>query len=289
MATDGDRAYAIFANGDLAAFDFEGNKVWAKNLGLPDNHYGHAASLALSGNRLIVQMDQGAEDENKSRLIAIDSATGKSIWERNRSVDASWASPIVVNAAGRDQILALSTPWAIAYDPTDGSELWRLGGISGEVTPSPIFAAGLFFVISPYETLYAIKPGGQGDVTETHVAWSSDEWVPDICSPVSNGDLLFTLMTSGLLTCYDAKDGKKQWEHDFAMGFQASPAIADNRLYLFGETGKVLVLEVSRQFKELARSDLAEKVYASPAFAQDRIYIRSTKSLFCLGESRRED
>ncbi len=284
MATDGHRAYAIFANGDLAAFDFEGNRVWARNLGLPENDYGHTASLALWRNRLIVQMDQGAEDDNLSRLIAIDSATGQSIWEKNRPVDASWTSPIVVRAAGRNQILALSAPWAISYDAMDGSELWRLGGISGEVTPSPIFAAGLFFVISPFETLYAIKPDGRGDITNTHVVWTSDEWVPDICSPVSNGDLLFTLMTSGLLTCFDVKDGKKQWEHDFDMEIHASPAIVDKRLYLFGHTGKALVLEVSRQFKELARSDLAETIYTSPAFAQNRIYIRSTKSLFCLGD-----
>lgn len=283
MATDGQRAYAIFANGDLAAFDFEGNRVWARNLGLPENFYGHTASLALWENRLIVQMDQSSEDENKSRLIALDSATGQSIWEKNRPVDASWTSPIVVDAAGKNQILTLSVPWAIAYDAMDGSELWRLGGISGEVTSSPIFAAGLFFVTSPFETLYAINPDGQGDITETHVVWSSDEWVPDICTPVSNGDLLFTLMTSGLLTCYDVADGKKQWEHDFDMEFQASPAIVDNRLYLFGYTGKVLVLEVSRHIKELTSSDLAETIYASPAFAQDRIYIRSTESLFCLG------
>jgi outer membrane protein assembly factor BamB len=216
-------------------------------------------------------------------LIAIDSATGQSVWEKSRPVDASWASPIVVEAAGRPQLLALSTPWAIAYDVTNGAELWRLGGINGEVTPSPIFAAGLFFVISPYEMLYAVRPDGRGDITETHVAWSSDEWVPDICSPVSDGELLFTLMTSGLLTCYDVADGKKQWEHDFAREFQASPALAGSRLYLIGDTGNVIVVDASRHFKELARSELGEAVYASPAFARDRIYIRSTKSLFCLG------
>ncbi|MCP4451290.1 MAG: PQQ-binding-like beta-propeller repeat protein, partial [Planctomycetes bacterium] len=119
---------------------------------------------------------------------------------------------------------------------------------------------------------------------DTHLAWSSDEWVPDICSPVSNGELVFTLMTSGLLMCYDVNDGKKQWEHDFDMEFQASPATAGNRLYLFEHTGKVIVLDVSRQFKELARSNLGEPIYASPAFVEGRIYIRSAKSLFCIGE-----
>jgi outer membrane protein assembly factor BamB len=283
MVADGHRAYAIFANGDLAAVDFDGKEVWAKNLGLPDNTYGHTASLALWQNRLIVQMDQGVPEDHKARLFAFDSATGQLIWEKRRPVGSSWSSPIISEAAGKAQILTLAAPWAIAYDAKDGSELWRLRGIGGEATPTPILAAGLFFAISPMETLYAIKPDGQGDITKTHVAWFSDEWVPDICSPVSNGELLFTLTTSGTLTCYDAKTGKKKWDYDFEMEFRASPSIAGNRLYLLESTGKVIILEVNRQFKELARSDLGEPVYASPAFVKDRIYIRSTKTLFCIG------
>jgi outer membrane protein assembly factor BamB/type 1 glutamine amidotransferase len=283
MVADGHRAYAIFANGDLAAFDFEGKQVWAKNLGLPDNPYGHAASLALWQNRLIVQMDQGVPADHKARLYALDSATGQVIWEKQRPVGSSWSSPIIAEAAGKTQILTLAVPWAIAYDAKDGSELWRFQGFGGEVTPSPIFSAGLFYAISPSETLCAIKPDGRGDITKSHVAWSSDESVPDICSPVSNGELLFTLTTSGVLTCIDAKSGKKQWDHDFEMEFRASPSIAGNRLYLLENTGKVIVLEVNRQFKEVARSDLAEPLYASPAFVSDRIYIRSTKTLFCIG------
>jgi outer membrane protein assembly factor BamB/type 1 glutamine amidotransferase len=283
MVVDGHRAYAIFAKGDLAAFDFDGKQVWAKNLGLPENQYGHASSLALWQNRLIVQMDQGVQGDQKARLFAFDSATGQLIWENQRPVGSSWSSPIIAVVAGKAQVLALATPWAIAYDAKDGSELWRFGGMGGEMVPSPIYSAGLFYVISPSETLYAIKPDGQGDITKTNVAWSSDEWVPDICSPVSNGELLFTLTTSGTLTCFDAKNGKKQWEHDFEMEFRASPTIAGNRLYLLETTGKVVVLEVNRQFKELARSDLGEPLYASPAFTNDRIYIRSAKTLFCMG------
>ena len=135
-----------------------------------------------------------------------------------------------------------------------------------------------------WKAIYAIHPHGRGDVTDSHVAWYSDEWVPDICCPVSNGELVFTLMTSGLLTCFDVKGGQKLWEQDLDMEFQASPSIVGDRLYLFEETGKVLVVEVSRQFKELARSDLGEAVYASPAFVEGRIYIRGSKSLFCLEE-----
>lgn len=283
MATDGRRAYAIFANGDLAAFDFEGKKVWAKNLGLPQNQYGHTASLALWEGRVIVLMDQGEKGEGKAKLYAIDGATGKTVWEKTRPVGGSWDSPIVAEAAGKPQIITLSVPWVIAHSAIDGAELWRLEGLSGEVTPSPIFAAGLFFAVSPSDKLYAIKPDGQGDITKTHVAWTSEENVPDISSPVSNGELVFTLTTAGVLSCYDIKDGKKQWEHDFELECQSSPSIAGGRLYFLTVKGKGVVVEAGREFKELARSDLSEPVYASPAFVQDRIYIRGATNLFCLG------
>jgi outer membrane protein assembly factor BamB len=283
MVVNDHLAYAIFANGDLAAFDFDGKQIWAKNLGLPENPYGHASSLALWQNRLIVQFDQGLQDDHKARLYAFDSNTGQLIWEKQRPVGSSWSSPIIAEVAGKAHVLALATPWAIAYDIKDGSELWRFGNMSGEMVPSPIYSAGLFYIISPSETLYAINPVGNGDITKTNVVWSNDEWVPDICSPVSNGELLFTLTTSGTLSCFDAKNGKKQWEHDFQMEFRASPTISGNRLYLLENTGKVFVLEVNRQFKELARSDLSEPLDASPAFASDRIYIRSAKTLFCVG------
>ena len=106
----------------------------------------------------------------------------------------------------------------------DGAELWRAECLNGEITPSPVFAGGLLFVASPSEKLLAIRPDGQGDVTKTHVVWTGEDNVPDVTSPTSNGELVFAVTTSGMLTCLDAKDGKKQWEHDFDMECHASPA-----------------------------------------------------------------
>src|SRR5262249_49101061 len=137
--------------------------------------------------------------------------------------------------------------------------------------------------VSPNEKLMAIRPDGHGEVTKTHVAWSAEDNVPDISSPVSNGDLVFTLSTPGMLTCYDAKDGKKQWERDFEMECNASPSLAGNRFYIVGAKGVVIVLEAGRVFKELGRSDLDEKVFASPAFARGRIFLRGVNHLFCIG------
>jgi len=139
MATDGRRVYAIFANGDLAAVTLDGNPVWSKSFGVLKNPYGHATSLATWHDRLIVQLDQGEADERRSRLYALDGRTGRVIWQKDRKVGCSWTSPIVIEAAGKPQIITLAVPYAIAYAATDGAELWRADCLYGEVTPSPVF------------------------------------------------------------------------------------------------------------------------------------------------------
>jgi len=283
MATDGQRVYAIFATGDLVALDFGGTPVWSKNFGALENAYGQASSLAIWQGRLILQIDQGESEGRKSRLYALDTATGRVLWQRPRSVPTSWASPIVIEAAGKSQIITLAVPWAIAYSAVDGTEIWRAECLNGEITPSPVFAGGLVFVPSPSEKLLALRPDGQGDVTKSHVVWSVEDYVPDITCPVSNGEVIFTLTTPGILSCYEVKDGKKHWEHDFEADFQASPSIAGNRLYLLGLKGTVIVVEASREFKELARFEAGEAFMASPAFANDRMYLRGSKHLLCIG------
>jgi outer membrane protein assembly factor BamB len=282
MATDGKRVFALFANGDLAAFSLDGQPVWSKCLGALKNSFGHASSLAVWRDRLIVQVDQGESDEGKSRLYALDGRTGEIVWQRQRQVASSWATPLVIEAAGNAQIITLAVPWVIAYAANDGTELWRLSALNGEITPSPVFAGGLLFVISPGEKLLAIRPDGQGDVTKTHIAWTAEENVPDIASPVSNGELVFTLTTSGRLTCLDAQTGQKQWEHDYNSEFYSSPGLAGGRLYLFGQNGTAVVVEAARQFKEVFHTEMGDAFHASPAFVQNRIIMRGATNVWSL-------
>lgn len=283
MATDGRRVYAFFANGDCAAFTLEGKPAWSKSFGALKNPYGNATSLTTWRDRLIVQLDQGDAEDNKSKLYALDGRTGQIVWQRPRKVGASWATPIVIEAAGKAQVITLAVPCVIAYSATDGTELWRVEGINGEITPSPVFAGGLLFVASPSEKLMAIRPDGQGDVTKTHVAWIFEDSVPDVTSPLSNGELVFMITTGGMLTCLDAKDGKKQWDHDYDMEFHASPSVAGGRLYLLSQKGAAFVVEASRQFKELSRTEMADGFHASPAFAPDKIFLRGVTNMWCLG------
>ncbi|MCX6927260.1 MAG: PQQ-binding-like beta-propeller repeat protein [Verrucomicrobia bacterium] len=283
MATDGRRVYVLFANGDCAAFTLDGQPLWFKNLGALKNPYGHATSLATWRDRLILQLDQGDAEDNKSKLYALDGRTGQIVWQRPRKVGASWASPIVIEAAGKGQVILLAVPCVTSYAAADGAELWRAECLNGEITPSPVFAGGLLFVASPSEKLLAIRPDGQGDVTKTHVAWSSEDNVPDVTSPLSSGELVFMMTTSGMLTCLDAKDGKKQWDHDYEMEFHASPSLAAGRLYLFGQKGTAVVVEAGRHYKELLRTEMSDAFHASPAFAQDRIFLRGVTNVWCIG------
>lgn len=282
-ATDGRRVYAMYANGDIAAFNLNGSIAWAKHLGVPVNGYGHAASLLTWQDRVIVPFDQGDADEKLSKLIALDGATGAEVWKQARPVGASWATPIALEAAGRAQIVTLGMPWVISYSPKDGSELWRAECLDGEITPSPIFAGSTLFVVSPSNKLQTIRPDGTGDVTKTHLGWIAEDGIPDVTSPACNGELVFVIDNGGVLSCYDAKTGRKQWQQDLEGECNASPSIAGDRLVILMKSGTLITVEAARQFKELSRLKLEEDVYASPAFAKNHIIVRGLKHLFCLG------
>ena len=283
VATDGRRVYAIFPTGDVGCFDFKGKKVWEKNLGRPDSSYGYASSLAMYQNLLLIQYDQGGVEDEKSELIALDGFSGRVVWQTKRPVGNSWSSPVVASIGEQFQVITCGDPWAVAYNPSDGAELWRVNCLSGDIAPSPIYSNGLVFIIEPYSKLVAIKPDGKGDVTETHIAWISEEGGPDICSPVSNGESIFLLATEGLLESYNVSDGKRLWEKDMQEYFLASPCLVGNNLYMLSEKGVMFIAEGGSEYKELAKCELGEKCHASPAFADGRIYIRGVENLYCIG------
>jgi len=284
VATDGRRVYAIFATGDIGCFDFAGRNIWTKSLGTPDNVYGYSASLAMYRNLVLIQYDQGGDAEDlKSRLIAFDGFSGRTVWETKRPAPNSWASPIVVETDSGFQVITCADPWVIAYKPVTGEEIWRARCIGGDVAPSPIYAGGFVFAVEPYSKLVAIRPDGTGDVTKTHIAWSIEEPAPDICSPVSNGRFVFLLTSDGLLCCYKVADGTKLWEEDLREDFRASPSLVGDNLYLLNEDGVMFIIEAGPQYKQRLQSKLGEECYASPAFADGRIYIRGVDNLYCIG------
>ena len=282
-ATDGQRVFAIFGTGELAAFDFTGKVAWSKFLGLPENLYGHSTSLLVWQGRLIVQFDQGEAEAGKSKLLALDPATGRVLWQQRRAVPSSWTTPLVLDALKPQQIITLGEPWVIAYDFADGRELWRVECLGTDLAPSPVFAGRHVLAVSASKQVVAIRPDGTGDVTKTHVAWKYEDDIPDITSPISNGELIWLLTTDGYLTCLEVKSGAKVWHKALDLDFNASPVLVGNQLLLVTIKGLGLAVAAGRSFQELGRAELGEAVHASPALVGDHLYVRGVTNLFCLG------
>jgi outer membrane protein assembly factor BamB len=283
MATDGQRAFVVFPNGDLAAFRFDGALAWAKHLGVPKNMYGYAASLAIWPGKLIVQWDQDEGAPGGSKLFAFDCATGKAVWEKTKPTHGSWASPIVIEAAGKQQVITLALPFVMGHALGDGSELWRAELMSGEVAPSPLFAGGLVLAVVPSSNLIAIRPDGAGDVTKSHVTWKASDNIPDITSPIGNSEFIFTVTTMGGIACYETMSGKLLWQKDLEFEVQASPTLVGGQVVLLGTKGELLTLQAGREFKELSRTKLDDAFHASPAFVGGQMFLRGATNLWCLG------
>jgi len=285
--TDGERVYEVFPTGHVVALDFGGRPVWRRWFDMSEDIYGHASSLVLHGEMLYVQIDLGKPDIGKSHMVALDRLTGETVWDIPRPVQGSWTTPIVIDTGEREELVTSARPWVIAYDPATGEEYWRVRCVEGDSAPSPIYANGHIYVANIYAELTAIRPGGEGNVTGTHVSWSRRGRLPDITSPLSDGELVWTLSTGGVLECHDADDGALHWRERLGMRFRSSPTLCatpfGDRVYLLGEAGECLVIAADREFRLLSAGHLGERVYSSPAFAHGRMYVRGVEHLLCVG------
>ncbi len=189
-----------------------------------------------------------------------------------------------------------SNPWLIAYSATDGSEIWRAKVLGGEVGPSPVFSQGVVYAANDASGLAAVRADGTGDVTKTHVQWTTETDVPDVCSPLVT-DKYVLLLAHGLLACFDAKPAEASAEGARAsrnanlcgkkicwQEVSSSPSQVGDYVYLFSEEGKAWIIEPQADAcKRIAECDMGEPVRSSPAFLPGRIYIRGQEHLFCIG------
>jgi outer membrane protein assembly factor BamB len=275
MTTDGRRVYAIFANGDLVALDRDGKRIWAKNLGMPQNHYGHSSSLIMYRDLLIVQYDQ----RNAASVMALKGKTGDVAWQTSRNVKISWASPALVNTGSRTELILAAEPNLISYNPADGKELWQIECISGEVGPSIAFAGGILFSVNDYSKLSAVKPG-----EKPQLLWENSEYLSDIPSPVATDKYLILSTSFGAVSCFDAIAGTHFWEHEIGTATYASPMIAEGRVYLLDKKGIMHIFKPGREFSLTGEPALGEGSSCTPAFSDGLIVIRGDKNLFCIGK-----
>ena len=283
--TDGERVYASLGGRGLVALDFEGRLLWHTEIGRVANYHGPAGSPLLYRGRLILYQDQ----RGGGFVAAYDAATGAQLWRTARDASVGWGTPVAIRVAERDEIVVSSQHTVRAYDPDNGRELWSCDGNRFEVIPTPVVAAGLVFCTSGRAgPTLAIRPGGRGDVTRTHVAWSTPRGSPFVPSPIAYGGYLYTVNDmASIVTCFDAATGAVQWQQRLGRamreGFSASPVAVDGKLFFTNDDGITFVVRAGPAFELLHTNDIGARTLASPALVDGRWYIRTENELIAIG------
>lgn len=286
--TDGERLYVHFGHYGTAALDLEGKLLWTNIASKYSPVHGNGGSPILVGDALVFSCD-GASNPF---ITALNKATGEVLWRTPRGTGAkktfSFSTPLAIAVNGRTEIISPTSGAVIAYDPKDGKEIWRVRYPEGySVVPRPVFGHGLIFVSSAFDrpVLYAIRPGGRGDVTDTHIAWSISKGAPNTPSPLLVENEIYFVSDGGIMTCANAKTGEIHWQERLGGNYSASPVYADGKLFVQSEEGMGTVLKPGKKFEVLAKNDLKERTLASFAVNDGAIYIRSAEHLFCLRNS----
>jgi outer membrane protein assembly factor BamB len=283
--TDGVRIFASFGSQGLAAFDFDGEILWHRKLGALSNYHGSAGSPILYRGSVILYQDQ----EKGSFVAAFDQKTGEKLWSTERAATVGWGTPVVIRAAGRDELIVSSQHAVNAYDPGNGKLLWTVQGNKFEVIPTPVVGHDLVFCSSGRSgPTLAIRPGGSGDVTATHVAWSSPKGSPFVPSPIVVGDHLYLVNDIlSVVTAYEAKTGKLVFQGRLGSekkeSFSASPVAVDGKVFFTNDDGETFVLAAGSEFELLHVNRLGARTLASAALVDGRWYFRTETELLAIG------
>ena len=271
VATNGEVVCAIFATGDVICADMEGKRLWAKNIGLPDNHYGYGSSPVMYGNTLIIQY----QNNSNAQILALNAKTGATVWSKKGNDKISWSSPIIATLGGKSALVVMGNPAITAYNPNNGAEMWRVECMSGEVGSSPASAGGVVFGASEYAKCVAID-GATGETL-----WEASDYLPECSSLAATKDLVFCATSYGMVCAYDTKTGEVKKEHDLTTPFYSSPVVVDGKVYLFSNSGKVYIFSAST-FDLITAFETGEKTFATPAFTDGMMIVRTDKSLYCV-------
>lgn len=285
------RVFLHFGTYGTACVDTTNGKVLWQRRDLNCDHEagaGPASSPMLVGNSMVVHVD----GRDVQYIIALDIATGKTVWKTPRSLDYSkfpvrdckaYCMPMLVPRGEGQQLISPAGRGLYAYKPKTGKELWRMRHRGWSVAPRPIYGHGLIFAIIDRDRpeLWAIRPDGNGDVTDTHIVWSEARGMPQRSSPLLVDDLLYLINRGGIATCLEAKTGKVIWKERLKGAYSASPIYAKGRLYLFSETATTTILRPGRKLGVLATNALASQpLLATPAVDGNAFIIRTGGYLY---------
>lgn len=300
-ATDGEHVFVYYKSGDLACVDFDGKTIWSKNLQedyLEDTLWWDlGTSPVLTRDFVVVACMQNG---GSSYVVAFDKLTGEVAWKQDRTLPApvesgdSYTTPVLLRDGDKEILVVLGADHVTAHDAATGQELWRVRDLNPSQNrnfrsiASPVVSDGL--VIAPYargRTLTAIRLGGSGDVTDSHVAWIKDEISADVPTPAAIDGRIYVCGDRGDVACLDIETGEKIWSDRTERArkpFSSSPILADGKLYVTREDGTTFVLAAGDEFELLAENTLGEATVATPVFVDEQILLRTGEHLYCIGE-----
>ena len=281
---EGDRVYVHFGTqGTAALSNSTGEVIWRnEELRYAPGH-GQGGSPALSGNLLVISCD----GTDRQFVVALDKNTGKIRWRTDRrDARMAFSTPLIIRAEGRDQVVSVGADVTAGYDLETGEELWyiRYEGFSN--VPRPVYGHGLVYIASGFykPVLFAVRPTGRGDVTRSHVVWSSSRGVPLTSSPLLVGDQIYFVSDQGIASCLDAKSGEIHWRSRLKGNYSASPLLADGRIYFQNEEGLTTVIEPGLRFKKLAENQVDGRTFATIAPSDEALFLRTDSRLYRIEE-----
>jgi outer membrane protein assembly factor BamB len=285
------RVYCHFGTFGTACYAVAADEiVWTAQWEL-DHSVGPGSSPVFVAERLVIPCD-GAD---RQFVTALDAETGAEVWRtprpkmtgNNGDLHKAFSTPLVIQVAGKEQVVSVGAQWVVSYDPTDGKEIWRVRhGAGFSTVPRPVYGHGLIFMSTGYTRpeLWAIRVDGRGDVTTSHVAWKSNKQIPTMPSPVLVGDELYFVNDQGVASCLDALSGEQLWQKRIEGNYSSSPIAADGKIYFSNREGKTAVVRASREFELLAENHLDGQIFSSPAVAGGALILRTDTHLYRIEE-----
>jgi outer membrane protein assembly factor BamB len=285
--TDGERVYAWFGTGQLVVLDTNGKPVWTKNLakeyGAFDIQWGHASSPVLFQDTIILLCYHSPA----SYVVALDKRTGAVKWKVDKAAgQESYSSPIIVQAASGNELIVNSNSGVESFDPATGKSLWTYPEVNRFPIPVAMVDNGVLFLSRGYRSspYMAIKLGGRGDITNTHVAWRVPTGGPYVSSLLHYQGVIYMSTDNGILSAVDASNGQRLWQERVGGTFSASPIAGDGKIYFVAEGGETIVIKAGRTFEILSRNKLDGHFVASPAAGGGKVFLRADDRLFAVGK-----
>jgi outer membrane protein assembly factor BamB len=288
--TDGKAVYAYFGPEGLYAYDFTGKQLWKAGVGnFSSAGVGIGTSPVLYKGKVILQVD--FDEGQKSFIVAFDSKSGREVWRTPRKVQLSWAAPVIVETGQRAELVASGNERIIAYDPETGKELWSAKGLENNAVNTSLQGHGMVYVYTGYpgRRVYAIRTGGSGDVTATHIAWTLDRYTAYVPSGILYRDIAYFITGRGIMTAVEARTGAVKYSNGrvpVPATFTASPIAYDDKVVLFSEDGDAFVIRAGERYEVLRTNSIGEPIFSTPAVAAGKLFIRSEKNLWCIGKKR---